>query len=71
MPRPKGVKNKKVETTKEIVVETPTEIVGDKKEVLMSLLKEKVPKLFDRDPQSYSSERMSQLADEIICLLKK
>jgi hypothetical protein len=38
---------------------------------LITLLKNKVPKLFDRDPQGYSIARLNSLVDEIIGLLKK
>lgn len=60
----KKIKRVKKETTK--VVD-----VVDKRELLISLLKEKTPKLFDREPQGYSSEAMAQLADKIICLLNE
>ncbi|MFA6077341.1 MAG: hypothetical protein WC735_04695 [Candidatus Paceibacterota bacterium] len=45
-------------------------VIVPNREQLLSLLKVKVPKLFDRDPQSYSNERLNNLADEIINFLK-
>ena len=34
-------------------------------EEIKSILKTKVPKLFDREPGSYSEQRLAELAEEI------
>lgn len=51
------LKNKKVEV-KEI----------SKEDKLIELLKQRIPKLFDREPGSYSEQRLVELTEEIIGL---
>ena len=69
---PKGIpKNKKVEvltslTTKEIVVDGEGNIVTDKKLLILNILKNKIPSLFDREPGSFSVQGLEKLVDEIL-----
>jgi len=70
MPKGKKVVKKVVEKVVEKIIDySPTTVQNNfVREQLVSLLKVKIPKLFDRDPQSYSNERLNSLVDEIIKL---
>jgi hypothetical protein len=63
------IKIKKVIKPKKIKTEIKTEIVNPVKEQLTGLLKSRVYKLFDREPNgSIQSGQLAQLVEEIIKL---
>lgn len=54
--------------TKKIEV-TPSTLQEDlNKDLVTNLLKERVSKLFDREPGSYSEQRLNELVEDIIKL---
>lgn len=67
MPRPKGIKNKKIDIKKEV----QQIIIPNNKESVVKLLHDRIPSLFDRFPQgSLSRSGVEKLVDDIINLLK-
>ncbi len=50
-------------------IETKSEVVFSNRDILFQLLKERLPKIYDREPGGYSEARLFNLVDDI-CKLK-